>query len=60
LQTLYFGLNVIILNNIAIKKALLKAALFLINRGLAFLCNNDNANSNVTKKQLGKNYAEIA
>jgi hypothetical protein len=59
-QTLYFGLNVIILNNNTLNKALLKAALFLITGGLALLCNNYNADSTVIKKKLVKNYAQIA
>lgn len=45
------------------KKALLRTALFLLIGGLAFSCNNDNddtADSNVTKKQVVANYAEIA
>lgn len=44
------------------KKALLRTALFLLIGGLAFSCNNDNndtADSNVTKKQVIENYAEI-
>jgi hypothetical protein len=59
-QTLYFGLNVIILNNNTLNKALLKAALFLITGGLALLCKNYNADSTVIKKKLVKNYAQIA
>lgn len=56
-------MNVILLNNNTVKKALLRVALFLIIEGLAFSRNNDNndtAYSDVSKKLLVKNYAKIA
>jgi hypothetical protein len=59
-QTLCFGLNVIILNNNTVNKAIFKSALFLRTGGLAFSCYNDNADSNVIKKKLVQNYAHIA